>query len=175
LELLEYVPAAMIKDGQRVRHASGVYFQNIPINHVDGLAAFTYQDAEAQGYFKIDFLRNTLYKGIKDEQHLLRLLHTEPEWKLFLEPDVVEHLYQFGDHIKVLQIIQPKSIEDLAVCIALIRPGKKHLLREKRDVIDREIWKKSDAYYYKKSHAIAFAASIVLQLNLLVEKINDNG
>lgn len=170
LALLRHVPASMIDRGSRVKHKSGVYFQNMPVNPVDGLAAFDYQEAEEQGYFKIDFLPNSIYEGIRDEAHLDRLLNTEPMWELFLEADVVAHLNQVRDHIDILQVIKPKSIIDLAICIALIRPAKKYLLRCSRDKIDREIWTKADTYYYKKSHAVAFAASIVVQLNLMVEQ-----
>ena len=173
---LQHTPAAMIDHrGNRVKHKSGVYFQDIPVNPEDELAAYDYIRAEQFGYFKIDFLANSIYEGVRDEKHLCELLHREPMWELFLEPEVVQELAHVRDYIHVLQIIVPKSIEDLAVCIALIRPGKKHLLNLPRNEIDKEIWIKpqKDAYYYKKSHATAFAASIVVQLNLLTDSLLD--
>lgn len=173
LALLQHVPAAITAGGKRAKHKSGVYFQNIPISPVDGLAAYDYVEAEAKGFFKIDFLQNNIYEGVRDEDHLNELLSREPPWELFLEPAVVSELAHVRDYIHILQEIQPKSIEDLAVCIALIRPGKAKLLGKPRDVIDKEIWKKvGTGYSYKKSHAIAFAASIVVQLNLLVESLD---
>lgn len=51
----------------------------------------------------------------------------------------------------------------------MIRPGKAHLIKRPRFEIMRDIWIPTTAYHYKKSHAIAYAASIVIQLNLLVE------
>ena len=41
-----------------------------------------------------------------------------------------------------------------------------------KDQIEQEIWLPTEEYYFKKAHAIAYAVSIVVQLNLLVEKIN---
>jgi hypothetical protein len=59
---------------------------------------------------------------------------------------------------------------DLAVCLALVRPGKRHLIGQPRHVIDAEIWQKTTAYAFKKAHAVAFSASLVVQLNLLMEQ-----
>ena len=67
---------------------------------------------------------------------------------------------------------EPRSIEDLAICIALPRPGKAHLINKPRSEINREIWMKTDNYYFKKSHAIAYASAIVVQLNLMIEQAN---
>jgi DNA polymerase III alpha subunit len=172
LSLLQHVPAAMNDRGKRIKHRSGVYFQNIPVNPVDGYAAFTYEQAEKQGYFKIDFLPNSIYEGVRDEAHLAALLDDEPPWELFQEEEVVSKLAQVSNHIQVLKVIKPQSIEDLAVCLALIRPGKTHLLNCDREKIDKEIWSKTEGgYAYKKSHAIAFAASVVVQLNLIIEQL----
>jgi hypothetical protein len=155
-----------------VKHKSGVYFQDIPVNPTDGLAAYDYREAEKQGYFKIDFLPSNIYEGVRDENHLDELLNREPMWELFLEPEIVSELAQVSEHIEILETIRPTSIEDLAVCLALIRPGKQPLLRQSRDKIDKVIWEKSTVgYHYKKSHAIAYAASIVVQLNLLTERL----
>ena len=171
LEKLKYIPAAIV-NGKRTKHQTGVYFQNIPINPIDGMALYDYKEAEKQGFFKIDFLPNSLYEGIQNEEHLITLLEKEPMWELFLEEDIVKELAQIHSHIDVLRIIKPRSIEDLAICIALIRPGKRHLINKPMDQIKKEIWNKSDeGYHYKKSHAIAFAASIVVQLNHIIEKL----
>jgi hypothetical protein len=61
--------------------------------------------------------------------------------------------------------------------LALLRPGKKHLIpvcEEKGfQAIDQEIWVKTeDAYFFKKAHAIAYAHVIVVQLNLLCEMVS---
>jgi hypothetical protein len=58
--------------------------------------------------------------------------------------------------------------------LAIIRPGKKHLMGSTFEEIEKTVWKKpnTDEYYFKKAHAIAFATAIVVQLNLLCEKVS---
>lgn len=171
---LDYTHASLVqKDGTITRHPSGVYFQNIPVNPLNGLSSFNYGTAEDLGYFKIDFLNQTVYAEINDEQHLDRLLNTEPLWELLEEGEMVARLMHIHSHNEVVQIIKPRSIEDLAVVLALIRPGKKHLLRQPREVIDREIWRMDGAgYTFRKAHAISYAALIVVQMNLIVEQLS---
>ncbi len=172
LEGLQYVLAVEVRNKERRRHASGVYFHDIPVDPLDGMAAWDYQTAESKGYFKVDFLHNTIYQGIRDETHLIELLTTEPPWDLFDDEDVVNSLAHVSGHFGVVHSIGPKSIGDLAICIALIRPGKKHLIGKPRSEIDRHIWIKPNdgGYHFKKSHAISYASAIVVQLNLMIER-----
>jgi hypothetical protein len=166
---LPHVPAML--PGNRP-HASGVYFQDIPVNPLTGMASIDHDEAAAHGYFKLDFLNNYIYEGVRDEDHLVDLINREPPWDFFMEAGIVEQLSHLGSHYGVVQQIKPKSIEDLAVVLALIRPAKKHLLFRSRAEIDAAIWAKpQDGYHFKRPHAIAYAASIVVQLNLMVEKI----
>ena len=174
---LFHVPAT-IRKKYKNKHPSGVYFQDIPVDPIDGLAVLDYEDAGEQGYFKIDFLNNKVYSGIRDEDHLINLLNTEPYWELLEDSYVVEQLAHIHSSYGIVTKIRPKSIEDLAIVLALMRPAKKHLLGSSREEIDAEIWKVSnDGFQFKRSHAIAYAASIVVQLNLfceqLAEKAND--
>ena len=76
-------------------------------------------------------------------------------------------------HFDVVRIIKPSSINDLAVILALIRPGKKHLIHSPRPLIDANVWigDKSDGYQFKRAHAISYAALIVVQMNLIVERM----
>jgi hypothetical protein len=57
--------------------------------------------------------------------------------------------------------------------LAIIRPGKKHLMGKTFDEIAKTVWDKpqGDEYYFKKAHAIAFATAIIVQLNLICEGI----
>lgn len=165
------IPASMISRGEHVRHGSSVYFQDIPVDPIGRFASITHKEAAAFGYFKIDFLTNLTYEGIRDEDHLLALMEQEPAWELFNDRPIVEMLPHIGDHFGTVSRIAPKSIEDLAVVIALIRPGKRHLLGRSRAEIDREIWQPvADLHYFKKPHAIAYAVSIVVRLNLICEQ-----
>jgi hypothetical protein len=166
---LRHVAATMHQPDGRARHISGVYFQDIPVDPLDGMAAWDFKEAAEHGYFKVDFLANKIYAGVRDEAHLDALLAAVPPWDRLNDPDIVCDLAHIGSHYDIVHSIQPTSIEDLAVCLALIRPGKRHLIGKPRKEIDREIWKKTEKFYFKKSHAISYAAAIVVQLNLLVE------
>lgn len=169
---LIHIPACSYKKGERTKHPSGVYFQNIPVDPIDGMAVPDYDDASEKGYFKIDFLNNTVYSGIKDEDHLIELLDKEPYWDLLEDSYVVSQLAHIHSSFGIVSKIRPKNIEDLAVVLALMRPGKKYLLGSSREEIDAEIWKPSmDGFQFKRSHAVAYAASIVVQLNLFCEKL----
>jgi len=169
---LEHVPATRHnRDGTRSKHLSGVYFQDAPVDPTDGLCAFDFRQAEELGYFKVDFLNNSIYEGVRDEAHLIDLLTTEPDWALFRESDVVDRLAHIRDHFEIVREIAPQSIEDLSIILALIRPGKRHLIGKPRYEIDAEVWTPGvDGYVFKKSHSVAFAASIVVQLNLMIEQ-----
>jgi hypothetical protein len=162
----------------RQKHNTAVYFHDIPVDPLDGMAVWDHKEAARRGFFKIDFLHNTIYHDIRDEAHLQRLLDTEPPWEAFEDRLVVEQLTQIGNHFATVRTIKPKCIEDVAVCVAIIRKGKKHLIGRSRQEIDQEIWQPlppSDEpdYMYKRPHALAYAASIVVQLNLMLEQINE--
>jgi hypothetical protein len=47
------------------------------------------------------------------------------------------------------------------------------LLDQSWDKISAEVWKRpeEDLYFFKRSHAIAYAAAIVVQLNLICENL----
>lgn len=170
---LSYVSASMTNArGQKQRHASGVYFQNVPIDPLTGLCAFEYEEAAEHGYFKIDFLNNSLYEAVRDEDHLVTLLSTEPDWSLLEHDHIVDMLAHLNGNFGVVKMIRPKSIEDLSVVLALMRPGKRHLMGRSRAEIDQDIWTAgTDGFTFKRAHAIAYAASIVVQLNLICEGV----
>lgn len=174
LQGLRYVPAMQVDQmGKKSRHNVGVYFQDAPVDPLTGWCAFEYGATDALGYFKIDFLNvASIYGRVRDEEHLDELMAREPEWSLLEFPDVVERLAHINGHYDIVQRIKPTSIEDLAVVIALPRPGKSHLIPRSRAEIDAEIWEPSNAYYYKRSHAIAYAASIAVQLNLITDDLS---
>lgn len=174
LDGLHYVFAV---DRNRRRHPSGVYFQNIPSDPLDQMAVWDHRVAEQKGYFKIDLLHSSIYDHVRDEAHLDALLATDPPWALFADPAIVKQLAHIGRYYDIVRTIQPQSIADLAVVIALIRPGKRHLVGRPRGEIDQEIWRPTERFYYKQAHATSYAAAIVVQLNLLIEtsKAKDDG
>lgn len=173
LDGLPHVAASMQNHrGQRQKHQSGIYFQNIPLDPTTGLAAFDYIEAEDRGYFKFDFLNVSLYQGVRDEDHLVELLNSEPDWSFLEEEEIVGMLNHIHDHFGAVKFIRPRSIEDLAVVLAIVRPGKRHLMGRPRAQIDAEIWEPdATGYAFKRAHAIAYAASIVVQLNIICEQM----
>ena len=174
LEIIKHVPASI--DGNK-KHNTGVYVQPIPINPLTGYANIDYKTAEDRGYFKIDFLNVSAYQGVRNEDHLVQLLNTEPLWDLLHEKEVCDQLFHVNGYHTLLNALTPKTIEELAMVLAMIRPGKKHLIPICQDqgfqAIKDDIWVKpiNDSYTFKKSHGHSYAALIIVQLNLICEKI----
>lgn len=174
LDIIKHVPATI---DHTKKHNTGVYCQEIPINPLTGFASIPYEESEARGYFKIDFLNVSAYVGVRNEDHIKELLAVEPLWDLLYEKDVCDQLFHINGYHTLLADLKPTSISELAMVLALIRPGKRHLLpvcKEKGfESIKDEIWTRTeDAYYFKKSHAIGYSHLIVMQLNLICEKLS---
>lgn len=173
LEVLPHVPASIRHpDGTVTRHNTGVYLQHIPQLPVQGISALDYREAEEQGWFKFDLLNNSIYAGVRDSEHLSKLVQTEPVWQLLEHAEVVQQLAHINNYADLVRYYKPRSLSELAMVIAVIRPGKRHLVGHSFEEMQSEIWRPpaDGSYYYKKSHSYAFALSIIVQLNLLVEQ-----
>lgn len=168
LQHIEHIPASIIKSGESKKHASGVYCQKIPRNPFDGRASIDYKVAEERGYFKLDLLNNTMYRKVKDLDHMDKLLEIEPSWELLEHKAVVDTLIHINGYSHITKMYKPKSIMELAMCIAIIRPGKAYLYGKPLNEVAKEIWKPTKEYYFKKSHAISYAMAITVQMNLLM-------
>ena len=174
LDVIRHVPACL-EDGKK--HNTGAYCHAIPVNPLTGNANINYKEAETRGYFKIDFLNVSAYEGVRSEEHLKELLAAEPLWDLLEDPAVCDQLFHINGYHQLVAKLKPKSIEELSMFLALLRPGKKHLIpvceKEGFQGIQQEIWTKTDdAYFFKKAHAVAYAHVIVVQLNLICEKVS---
>ena len=175
LNILPHTPASMINGDIIKKHNVGVYIQEIPQFMDTGLSSIDYKEAGEYGYFKLDILNNSLYEPIKSEEHLNKMLSMSPDWSLLENKSVVEGLSQIGNYYNDLLKWKPKSVEELAMFIAMIRPSKKHLLNcANWEDVRKEIWvaPTDNSAYFKKSHSIAYAMGIVVQLNLIVESKN---
>jgi len=174
LDIIEHVPAAIKDNGTFKKHNTGVYCHSIPYNPLTDTASFDYKEAENRGYLKIDFLNVNVYKDVQSEDHLVRLLNTEPLWDLLLQDDFTSLLFHVNGHGAILRQMKPKSIEELAAVLAVIRPAKRYLIGKDWQTIKAEVWQKpvGDEYYFKKAHAVAYAAAIVVQMNLICEQIS---
>jgi hypothetical protein len=161
------IPASIIKNNIVSIHPSGVYLQSIP--ELDtGYAALDYKKAEEFGYIKIDLLNNTLYTGLTQEQ-IKVYSSAEPDWSMFDYKEIVDELPHLRDHYDIVKKISPKSLGDIAIVLALIRPSKKYLIGESKAVIEKKIWMEEDTYYFKKSHAYAYAMSIIIKMNRMMD------
>lgn len=174
LDIIQHIPAS-IKDGDTVKkHNTGVYCHSIPVNPITGSASLDYKEADTRGYFKIDFLNVSVYKDVRDEEHLKQLMETEPLWDLLEQDEFTNLLFHLNGHGNILRIMKPKSISQLAAVLALIRPAKRHLIGLDWPQVFTDVWEKpkNDEYYFKKAHAIAYAIAIVVQMNLICEKLS---
>ncbi|MBC8435810.1 MAG: hypothetical protein H8D84_02370 [Proteobacteria bacterium] len=169
LKLFKHAPASIIKDDKIEKHKTGVYFHAVPTHPITGHSTLDYKKAEERGYFKIDCLNVNIYKNIKSEQELVELMIEEPDWDILKDPKVVENLFHLNSHFNIVSKLEPKNIEQLAAVLAIIRPAKRGLMYKNWVDILKEVWLKptDGSYFFKKSHAIAYAHAIIVQMNLL--------
>ena len=174
LEVIKHVPASL--DGIK-KHNTGIYCHEIPVNPLTGQSSIPYDEAEERGYFKIDFLNVSIYENIKDENELIRLLNIEPLWDLLEQKEFCDLIFHVNGYHNLIAKLKPRTIEELAMFLALLRPGKKHLVpivdEKGFQSIKDEIWVKTeDVYSFKKSHAVAYAHAIVVQMNKICEAVS---
>lgn len=167
--IFNVTPASIVERGELKKHNVGVYFQNIPVDVVTGYAAIPYKEAQEHGFFKIDMLNLTILENFESKDEIRQLLKIEPDWTLLEDEEVVANLFHLAKHYDVLQKLKPRSVSELADCLAIIRPNKVHLVdkyvKNKRAVL-KELYTKREPSDLRKSHAIPYALLIVLQLHL---------
>ena len=72
LSLVDHTPAGIMRDGVLVKHNTGIYPTDIPIDPYSGIASLDFNVAEDRGYTKLDFLNDediyplVLYQYNKD-------------------------------------------------------------------------------------------------------------
>lgn len=172
LNLINHRVAMRVDKDKKFKHNTGIYLQDIPYDPFSNLSTIDYQTAENRGYQKIDFLNVSIYEGIRDESHLQHLLDVEPLWDLLEHQDIVDKLFHINGHFNIVSKLKPKSIEQLAAVLAIIRPAKRYLIDLDWNTIMKEVWEKpteENLYFFKRSHAVAYAAAIAVQLNLICE------
>ena len=171
LSKLKSVTASIIKNNNPTKHNTGVYFHEIPVDPLSGRASIDYQEAEDRGYIKLDILNVSVYQQIKSEEHLLELMQREPDWDKLYDESYFSKLIHVSGHYNTL-ISMPEavsSIPRLAMFLSIIRPAKRHLIGKTWTEVAETIWDKpaDDGYYFKKSHAVAYANLVVVHMNLL--------
>ena len=110
-----------------------------------------------------------IYKEVKSEQELVELMIQEPDWDMLNDEKIVAQLFHLNGHFNIVSKLKPKTIEQLAAVLAIIRPAKRQLMYKEWQDIMNEVWVKptDGSYFFKKSHAVAYAQAIVVQMNLL--------
>lgn len=171
LKHIKHIPAAMRKVTPIRKHATGIYVTDIPYDSLNDMCNLDYADAEERGYIKLDLLNVHVYEKVKSEEHLNELMR-EPDWSLLSKKSFVEELIHLGKHYNtMLKMPEPiNSIPRLAMFLAVIRPGKKHLIGQPFSEIAKTVWDKNDGgYTFKKSHSLAYSQLVVVHMNLLKE------
>ncbi len=173
LSIIDHIPASIRKNEVK-KHNTGIYVTDIPYDPVNNISSIDYELAEERGYMKLDILNVHVYNQVRDELHLIELMH-EPNWALLNDQKFVEQLIHLGNHYNSLRKMpEPvNSIARLAMFLAVIRPGKKHLIGLPWNEVSKTIWEKEEGTYsFKKSHAVAYAHLVVVHMNLLSNESN---
>ena len=173
LGLLEH-RVALLPTGKK--HNTGIYVTEIPHNPINNFATIDHKTADQRGYFKLDFLNVSIYKDVRDEQHLIELMEREPIWELLKYNEFVDQLFHLKGHGTVTKQHCPTSVEQLAAVLAMIRPAKRYLIGSDWNKILQEVWIKptSNEYFFKKSHAYSYAMAVIVHMNLLCEQLSSS-
>ena len=131
LNLLKHTPAGILRDGKLIKHNTGVYVTDIPVDPFTGVASIDYESAELRGYTKLDFLNVSLYTQIKNEAHLQELIAQEPAWERLYDPEFCGKLIHIGNHYRTL-LQMPEAVDSIprmAMFLSVIRPeiGRAHV------------------------------------------------
>lgn len=168
-----YGVRAIIYDSETLAvrpHPSGYFVEcAMPVDGMTGNAALDYKDAEERGFIKVDILTNSAYDGFNSKQDVLNALDAEPDWDSLKDPEFVAQLPHIADHFDVVEQVSPQSIDDLADVLALIRPGKMHLLSdylENKALVRQNLYRRpKTGMFFKKSHSYSYAAMIICVMN----------
>ena len=96
LKLFNHTVASRLDQGSLVKHNTGIYLHDVPVDPITGLCSVPYDEAENLNYFKIDFLNVGIYKGVRDEEHLIHLMNQEPLWDLLEQDEFVNLLFHLN-------------------------------------------------------------------------------
>jgi DNA polymerase III alpha subunit len=94
-------------------------------------------------------------------------------WELLEHQEFADQVFHISGHSNIVAKLKPRSVEQLAAVLAIIRPAKRYLVDCSWDQIMKEVWLKpdNDQYYFKKSHAYSYAVAVIVHANLLCEQL----
>ena len=180
----------LTEKGTYQNHPAGVYLY-AAVPEFEGTAVIDYKTMEEKEYQKIDILNNSCLDGITNKEMIrfIGLIEQEDiDWEelwRYTEP------YQLGKYPGILREFKVSSVLDLAIILALIRPGsvsnydkmkafihtdkllvkktedKQKILRETYGIpIFAEQFKElginDGKYRYKKPHSIGYAYVLLI-------------
>jgi len=169
LKLIKHVPARQESNTESKQHNSGVYVTDIPTDPIHNCASIDYKEAEQRGYFKIDFLNVNVYEYIKDYEHYIELLATEPPWEKLLDKNFCSKVVHVANNYNLVVHMKPNSIERMAMFLAVIRPAKRQLIGQSWEELSKTVWIKPEdgSYYFKKAHSLSYAMLVALHMNII--------
>lgn len=170
LKIISAVGASIHRNGEIIKHNTGVYVTDIPSDPTSGLCTIDYNQAEEMGYIKLDLLNVSLYERVKSNGHLEQLMSIEPDWSQLNDPEFVSKIIHINNHYATLQKMpEPvNSIERMAMFLSVIRPAKRHLIGLPWREVAKTVWEKpaDGSYYFKHAHAVSYAMLVVVNMNL---------
>jgi hypothetical protein len=170
LKLIHNIPASIHRKNEIIKHNTGVYVNPVPSDPLSGLCTIDHKVAEKLGYIKIDFLNVNVYEHIQNNDHLDRLLNTDPNWSKLQDRSFVENIIHINKHYDTMQKMPEiiDSIPRMAMFLSIIRPAKRHLIGLPWKTVAETVWQKptDGSYYFKRSHAISYAHLVVVNMNL---------
>lgn len=176
------VLASQVENDEIKKHNVGVYFQTIPLDKELNIAAIPClitgeqprrDRAQELGYFKLDFLEVKMLRHFKSKAEIRELLKIEPDWSLLEREEIVKNVFQIKNHFDIVSKVKPKSIEEVADVLALIRPNKRKLLEEylknPKQVRDNLLYRREEdeKSSFKHCHSLPYAMLIVLNLHII--------
>jgi hypothetical protein len=173
LNIIDHTSASIRdKNGTR-KHNTGIYVTDIPYDANNNMASIDYDVAEKRGYVKLDLLNVGIYNDVNSEEHLVELMK-DPDWSMLEDPVFVENIIHINKHYDTMKKMpEPiNSIPRMAMFLAVIRPGKRHLIGKTWREVAETIWEVSEeGFVFKKAHAIAYGHLVVVNMNLHAEKL----
>ena len=174
LALIPHTPASQWREGQLVKHNTGVYVTPVPRDPVLGVCGLDYETAEDLGYIKLDFLNVSVYQQVTDPAHLDRLLNTVPDWKRQTDRKFVEQVVHISNHWDLLQRMPEPldSVYRMSMFLSIIRPAKRHLAGKPWSEVAKTVWDKPQdgSYHFKRAHSTSYAHLVVVHMNLIKEQ-----
>jgi DNA polymerase III alpha subunit len=176
LSFLDHIPASIISKNKIEKHTTGVYFHVVPVDPLSNLCSIDYDRASMMNCYKIDLLNVSVYQQIKDEEQLLNLINCEIDFKIFDDESFTSKVIHFSNHAPLVSQLKPRSIEHIAMILALIRPGKKYLISDAisngLSSIQDKIWldENNGLFTFKKSHSFGYAMLVKVHACLLVQQ-----